>query len=63
MTPCTCDLCKARELGVSPIEYAFRNNPVALKYVKRHPGFPGYKYEKAANEEKEHGGEWDILFK
>ena len=59
---CNCDLCQARALNISPMEYSFRNNPIALKYVQKYPGFDGYKYEKAALEEKNCGGDWDIFF-
>ena len=55
---CRCMLCLAREAGVSPLEYSYKDDSTALKLLQRFPGYePGSVYGNAAKYEKYIGRE------
>ncbi len=54
---CNCELCQARKAGVSPLEWSFRNNPEALLYLKRFPGYQPYEYLRAAERSRKYNFE------
>lgn len=54
---CFCPYCEASRLGMTRLEYAFRNQPREIKLLRRFPNHPGYMYVCAARYEVSKGKE------